>query len=242
MGPGGDEITKVFAVNGSNRKGKGNMAKLLTPFLEGMEEAGAEVELVYSQDLDIEDCLGDFSCWSKHPGICIQKDEMQELYPMLRASDILVLGIPRYIPMPAPMQAFINRLCPLIDPFLEARDGRTVARFHKDVRIKRIVLVAVSGWWEVGNMDLLVEIVEELAKDTGTDFSGALLRPHAYEMARPEAADVLEAARRSGRQLVSNGRMSPDDLAIVSRPLLSWEDDLERSNLDYEETKRRTGG
>ncbi len=235
-------MTKVFAVNGSNRKGRGNMEKLLTPFLEGMKEAGAEVELVYSRDLDIEDCLGDFDCWTKHPGVCIQKDEMQEMYPMLRASDILVLGIPRYIPTPAPLQAFINRLCPLIEPVLEAKDGRTVARFQEDVRIKRIVLVAVSGWWEVGNMDLLVEIVKEIAKDTGTEFAGALLRPHAYEMARPEAADVLESARRLGRQLISEGRMSSDDLAVVSRPLVSWEDDLERSNQGYQETKRQTRG
>jgi hypothetical protein len=242
MCPGGDEMTKVFAVNGSNRKGRGNMEKLLTPFLEGMKEAGAEVELVYSRDLDIEDCLGDFDCWNKHPGVCIQKDEMQEMYPMLRASDVLVLGIPRYIPMPAPLQAFINRLCPLIEPVLEAKDGRTVARFQEDVRIKRIVLVAVSGWWEVGNMDLLVEIVKEIAKDTGTEFAGALLRPHAYEMARPEAADVLEAAHRLGCQLISKGRMSPDDLAVVSRPLVSWENDLERSNRGYQETKRRTLG
>jgi hypothetical protein len=235
-------MTKVFALNGSNRKGKGNMAKLLTPFLEGMKEGGAEVEMVYSRDLDIKDCWGEFNCWYKHPEICHQKDEMQEMYPMLRASDILVLGIPRYIPMPAPMQAFINRLCPLIEPVLEVKDGRTVARFHEDVRIKKMVLVAVSGWWELGNMDLLVEIVKEVAKDSDVEFSGALLRPHANEMARPEAADVLEAARRLGKQLVSQGRMSPEDLATVSRPLVSWEDDLERSNRGYQETKRQAGG
>jgi hypothetical protein len=235
-------MTKVFAINGSNRKGKGNTARLLTPFLEGMEEAGAEVDLVYARELDIEDCLGEFDCWTQHPGECIQRDGMQDLYPRLGSSDILVLGIPRYIPLPAPMQAFINRLCPLIEPLLEVEDGRTTARFHEDVRIGMIVLVAVSGWWEVGNMDLLVEIVRELAKDTGVEFAGALLRPHAYEMARPEAADVLEAARRLGSQLVTQGRMSPDDLAIVSRPLVSWEDDLERSNTGYMELKRRTSG
>jgi hypothetical protein len=235
-------VTRVFAINGSNRRGKGHTAKLLTPFLEGMEEAGAEVDLVYARDLDVRDCLGEFDCWTKHPGACIQKDGMQEMYPILGSSDILVLGIPRYVPLPAPMQAFLNRLMPLIEPLLEVEDGRTVARFHEDVHIKQMVLVAVSGWWEVGNMDLLVEIVKELAKDSGVEYAGALLRPHAYEMARPEAADVLEAARRLGRQLVTNGRMSPDDLAIVSRPLVSWDEDRERSNRGYMELKRQTRG
>ena len=235
-------MTRVMAFNGSTRLEKGNTERLMTPFLEGMREAGAEVELLYTAKLDVKDCLGEFHCWNKVPAECIQRDGMNELYPKLREADILVLGIPRYIPIPAAMQAFINRLCPLAEPILEFKDGRTVVRTHEDTNISRIVLVAVSGWWELENTDLVVDIVREMAADFGVEFSGALRRPHAYYMQGEGAEDVLEAARRCGRDLVAKGSMSEDDLAVVSRPLVDRDADIERANKAYLEVKRTTEG
>lgn len=234
-------MTRVMVVNGSEQGAKGNTEALLRPFIEGMREAGAEVEQVYTSRMDIEDCKGEFHCWGKRPGECFQDDEMQDVYPKLRETDIVVLGIPRYIPMPARMQAFINRLCPLIEPVLEFRDGRTSARFHEDVRISKFVLVCATGWWEAGNADLVVRIVRELCADASVEFAGALVRPHAYYIQDEAAADVLEAARRCGRDLVATGRMSEADLAVVSRPLVDRDADIERANRNYLEAKRESG-
>jgi hypothetical protein len=235
-------MTRVMAFNGSTRLEKGNTELLMAPFLEGMRDAGADVELLYTAKLDVKDCLGEFHCWNKVPAECIQRDGMNELYPKLREADILVLGIPRYIPIPAAMQAFINRLCPLAEPILEFKDGRTVVRCQEDVRISKIVLVAVSGWWELENMDLVVDIVREMATDFGVEFAGALRRPHAYYMRGEGADDVLEAARRCGRDLVATGSMSEEDLAVVSRPLVDRDADIERANKAYLEVKRTTEG
>jgi multimeric flavodoxin WrbA len=40
---------KVLAINSSPRMDKGNTALILNPFLEGMKEAGAEVDLFYTR-------------------------------------------------------------------------------------------------------------------------------------------------------------------------------------------------
>ncbi len=58
---------KVLAINSSPMMGKGNTARILDPFLEGMREAGAEVDLVYTKKLDINPCHGEFNCWAKRP-------------------------------------------------------------------------------------------------------------------------------------------------------------------------------
>jgi len=39
-------MTKTVAINGSPRKDKGNTAFVLGPFIQGMTDAGCEVELV----------------------------------------------------------------------------------------------------------------------------------------------------------------------------------------------------
>jgi len=232
-------MTKVVAINGSPRMEKGNTFMVLTPFLQGMKEAGADVELFYASRLDVEPCTGEFHCWYEKPGECYIKDDMELLYPKLREAEILVLATPVYIPLPGEMQNVINRLCPLIEPMLETREGRTRARFHKDVKIKKTVLVSTSGWWEMGNFDTVERIARELAEDASVEFAGAVLRPHAYLMRESgvltqEGEAVQEAARKAGYELAKEGRMTEETLDMVSRPLISQEEFRLRSNQDLE--------
>jgi multimeric flavodoxin WrbA len=41
---------------------------ILNPFLAGMKEAGASVEVFYTRKLKIGPCNGEMSCWFKNPG------------------------------------------------------------------------------------------------------------------------------------------------------------------------------
>jgi len=218
-------MTRVFAVNGSPRAAKGNTAAILEPYLEGMMEAGAEVERVYVEELDVQPCTGEMHCWYKTPGECYIQDDIQALYPKLRAAEILVLATPVYIPLPGRMQDLINRLCPLVVPRLETREGRTRARFRDEVNINKFVLVATGGWWEKGNFGTLERIVEELAENSNVEYAGAVLRPHASLLRRggAETEAVLEATRKAGYDLIRQGMMDAETLDAVSRALVSQE-------------------
>ena len=220
-------MLKVIAINGSPRKTKGNTAMIMKPFLQGLEEAGADVELFYTSRFKIKPCVcNNMDCWYKHPGECSIKDDMEFLYAKLRTAHILVLATPVYIPLPGAMQDFINRLCPLIEPRLEWREKRTRARFREDVKIKKIVLVSTGGWWEKENMDTVVRIAEELAEDASVEFAGAILRPHAFLMKKDgklteDGEEIVETVRAAGRDLATHGKMNPDTLETISRPLVS---------------------
>ena len=232
-------MTKVVAINGSARMEKGYTAMVLTPFLDGMKEASASVELFYAKRLNVKPCTGTFHCWYKKPGQCYILDSMQSLYPKLREAEILVLATPVYIPLPGEMQNLINRLCPLLEPILNKQHGRTRARFHAEVKISKIVLVSTCGWWEMGNFGTVLRIAKELAKDTNVEFAGAVLRPHAYLMVenKEKATSIFEAARRAGYQLVTKGNMPKDLLEIIGQPLISEEKLRQRSNEEYESAK-----
>lgn len=232
-------MTKVLAINGSARMEKGYTAMVLTPFIDGMKEAGASVELFYAKRLNVKPCTGEFHCWYKKPGQCHILDSMQALYPKLREAEILVLATPVYIPLPGEMQNFINRLCPLLEPILNKQDDRTWARFHAEVKISKIVLVSTCGWWEMGNFGTVLRIAKEFAKDANVEFTGAVLRPHAYLMVenKEKARSILEATRRAGYQLVTKGKMHKDLLEIIGQPLISEEKLRQRSNDEYESVK-----
>ena len=109
---------KVIAFNSSPKMEGGATSVVLKPLLEGMKDAGADVELVYLQRLDIRPCLGCFACWLKTPGICVQDDQMAGLLQRIAGSDIVVYATPLYVDgMNAQMKTLLDRSIPLLQPF-----------------------------------------------------------------------------------------------------------------------------
>lgn len=109
---------KAIAINASPKMEKGNTAAILTPFLEGLREAGADVELFCTKEMEIRPCLGDLACWVKTPGTCCRKDDMQALLGKLAQADLWVLATPVYVDgMAGPLKNLVDRLIPMIYPF-----------------------------------------------------------------------------------------------------------------------------
>lgn len=244
---------KVLAFNSSPRMEGGNTALILNPLLGGMREAGAEVELIYTLKLKINPCLGEFNCWLKTPGRCFQKDDMQELIPKINDADVLVLATPVYVDgMTGPLKTLLDRMIPLLQPLFELKDGH---RHHPLFELRdghcrhprrwgcggcKVVLVANCGFWEMDNFDPLVTHVKAFCKNAGSEFAGALLRPHGGGLrAMLEAdlpmQDVFDAARDAGRQLIREGRMSDETLAVVSRDLIPLEVYVQVANQKFQE-------
>lgn len=219
-------MVRSVVINGSPRMEKGNTALVQGAFIEGMRAAGAEVDLFYASRLHVKPCnCGQMVCWNRTPGQCCIDDDMNLLYPALRAAQILVIATPVYIPLPGDLANIINRLCPLIDPHLVFRKGRTRARMRADTFIRNFALVCTSGWWERANCATVVRIVKELAEDSSVDFGGALLRPHAHSLRQagevtPAGQAALQAAHQAGIELVRDGAMQRETLRAAGRALV----------------------
>jgi len=232
---------KVLAFNSSPMMDKGNTALILNPFLEGMREAGAEVELFYTKKLKINPCQGEFNCWLKTPGKCWQKDDMDMLRPKLGEADVWVLATPLYVDgMTGPMKNLIDRIIPLVQPFFELRDDHIRHPAREGTKRGKTVLVSNCGFWEMDNFDALLVHMKALCKNGNREFAGALLRPQGpalrpmMEMGAP-VNDVVEAAKEAGRQLVRDGKMSTETLNTVSRELMSREDYIQVANQNFQQ-------
>lgn len=217
---------KVLAINSSPRMDKGNTALILNPFLEGIKEAGAEVELFYTSKLNIHPCTGEFNCWFKTPGKCLHNDDMKMLNPKFAEADIVVFATPVYVDgITGPMKNLIDRTVPLAYPFFELRDEHCRHPLRGEAKVCKYVLVSNCGLWEKDNFDPLLVYMKAFCKNASSEFAGALLRPHGeampvmLEMGEP-IGDIFEAAKEAGRQLVKEQKMLPETLDIVSRELL----------------------
>lgn len=238
---------KVLAINCSPKTDKGNTALILKPFLDGMRDAGAEVEVVYTKKLNINPCHGEFNCWVKSPGDCFQDDDMQMLNAKLSAARIWVFATPVYVDgVSGPMKNLMDRLIPRAVPFIELRDGHCRHPRREEEKVEKIALVSNCGFWEMDNFDPLLVHMEAACRNFGAEFAGALLRPHGPALAAMLEAgapvgDVVDAAREAGRQLIEDGKMKEETLRAVSRELMPLRNYLDTVNDLFRQALQKAG-
>jgi len=106
---GKGQVKKVIVLLGSPRK-RGNSAILAARIAGGAKRAGAKVETVFLQELDISPCTSCYACQKRHSKGCAINDEMQEIYPKLLAAEAWVIASPVYwFTMSAQTKLFMDR-------------------------------------------------------------------------------------------------------------------------------------
>ncbi len=85
----------IVILNGSPRK-NGNTSALVQKFTQGARQAGHTVSEFFLSDMKINGCKGCFGGHSSRPCPCVQKDDMDRIYPAIRTCDVVVLASPLY--------------------------------------------------------------------------------------------------------------------------------------------------
>lgn len=86
---------KIVILNGSPRK-SGNTAALVKSFTEGAESAGNSVTEFFLSGMNIHGCKGCFGGHSSQEHPCVQRDDMDKIYPAVKSCDVIVLATPLY--------------------------------------------------------------------------------------------------------------------------------------------------
>ncbi len=104
-----EETKQVLIILGSPRR-MGNSAALAARISRGAESAGAKVENLFLQDLEISPCRGCDTCQQHDSQGCAIKDDMQEIYPKLIGADAWIIASPVYwFTMSAQTKIFMDR-------------------------------------------------------------------------------------------------------------------------------------
>ncbi|HIR52598.1 MAG TPA: flavodoxin family protein [Candidatus Onthovicinus excrementipullorum] len=86
---------KIVILNGSPRR-SGNTSALIKAFTEGAESAGHSVTEFFLDRMNIHGCKGCFGGHSSRECPCVQKDDMDQIYPAVKDSEVIVLASPLY--------------------------------------------------------------------------------------------------------------------------------------------------
>jgi multimeric flavodoxin WrbA len=86
---------KIVILNGSPRQ-NGNTSALVEAFTKGAEESGSTVTIFFLDRMDIHGCKGCFGGGKNSESPCVQKDDMEKIYPAYKEADVVVLASPLY--------------------------------------------------------------------------------------------------------------------------------------------------
>lgn len=208
---------KILVINGSPKGSKSNTYKLTKAFLAGMEERAEavkeifEVEEIQVRRLNIQPCLGCFSCWNKTPGSCCIQDDMQEVIRKLLWADITIWSFPLYyFTVPGGLKNLIDRQLPMVMPFMVENEAQTGNGSHPsryDMSGKKTVVISTCGFYTAeGNYDGVYSLFDHICgKDNYTAVfcgQGELFR--VPDLSR-RTNEYLGYVREAGKEYATGG-------------------------------------
>lgn len=189
---------KVLAFQGSPRI-EGNTDILLKETLKPIQDAGHDITLFKLNFMDIKPCQNCGGC--DKTGICIIKDDMEEIYVAIREADRIILASPIFFfGLSAQAKVMIDRCqafwCEkylLKNPIPEGQYGRKgllllVGGMKKEIGIQCAEASAKAFFRTISVPD------HETLSFTGVDAKGAIL----------EHPTAFKEAYEEGKRLVSN--------------------------------------
>lgn len=101
---------KILVLNGSPRV-NGNTETLIDAFIKGAQEAGNTVDRCNIRQMNIHPCIGCLCGGKNLQSPCVQKDDMDRIYPLFEAADIVLFASPLYFwGFSAQLKMVIDRL------------------------------------------------------------------------------------------------------------------------------------
>ena len=157
---------QILILQGSPRL-KGNTAWMADVYKEAAEAAGHQVTVVNVAHKHIAGCLACEYCHGKGNGVCIQKDDMQELYPLMAEAEVLVLAAPiYYFTLCAQIQAPIHRMYCVNAPAKVKKMALLMSSYSPDVYDGATAEYRdICNYWQVENTGIVSAKIDEQKTD-----------------------------------------------------------------------------
>lgn len=209
---------KCTIIKASPRGQKAGSSLAADAFIQGMRKEGAEIEEVLLREKEIRHCTGCYTCWTKTPGRCIHRDDMDSLLPRISESDLTVFATPLYTySVPGMLKDFLDRNLPLSQPYL-IESGETTGHPSRREREGKIFIISTAGFPEKGHFDGMMTMFHHLAGGE-SGITGSILLPGAEtianDLAGEEDSSLYRIIEQAGREVILNGAISKETIQAL---------------------------
>ena len=158
---------------------------------EELGSAGWDVEPILLHEVKINSCIGCFKCWDTTPGICIQKDGVQDVVQKIIQSDLAIFLTPlTFGGYSSEMKKIIERMLGLLQPGMTIIKGET----HHLKRYERYPSLLALGVTEIRDDDEK-QIFNTLIERHSLNFYPPKHRAEVF-LAGEEEAEIREKTKK----------------------------------------------
>ena len=160
----------ILILQGSPRA-NGNTAWMAETYRKAAEAAGHKVTLVDVAHKKIAGCMACEYCHGKGNGDCVQKDDMQALYPLLAEAEVLVLAAPiYYFTLSAQIQAPLQRIYSMNKPGKLRKTALLLSSYSPNVYDGAIgEYRGIVHYWGVEDTGIVTAKIDEQKTDAKRD-------------------------------------------------------------------------
>lgn len=212
---------RVLVLNASPRGEQSHTRALTAAFLSGFPE-DTEVETVELARLNVRPCLGCLGCWTKTPGKCVQRDDMQRVYAAIDRADVIVESFPLYFyGIPGTLKTMTDRCLPYTKAY--GWSGHSLHELRDPALLeKRLVLLSTCWHTGIERNYAAVRAEYDLICDGRYE---AIFCPQGelfvIDACKRQKDAYLADVRLAGQDVAQGRRIAPETQQRLNRPILS---------------------
>lgn len=207
---------KIAVINGSPKGKAGNTNIVVSAFLKGAQEAGAETRNIFLSEKELQHCKGCHTCWSRGPGQCVSKDDMLDVLSNIGGANIVVFATPVYFEnISGMLKVFMDRMTMMGSPHTkEIVKKETIEPTPPQAQSPKLMMISSCGFADRSEFQVLSHWVNRVALKMRMELIGEIYTtqgkflsapPEDYKSAVSEYLQLVEIA---GKEIATDMKLS----------------------------------
>lgn len=209
---------KIISINGSPKGKASNTNVMVSAFLKGAGEAGAETLNIFLAEKDIKQCKGCYSCWTTTPGKCVTNDDMAGILELMQGVDVIILATPVYFNnISGTLKVFMDRL---------AVTGNPHKKEEKKTPPAKLIMTSNCGFPHKSQFDIVSLWIKRIALIMQTEVIGEIYFPSGKNLTSPSEElqpvinNYLKFLEKAGKEIATGMTLSTETQNFLEQNLL----------------------
>lgn len=203
---------KILLINAAPRGTKGYTELYSNHIEQAIREVNVTVNKINLAQYKIQPCLGCLQCWLKKDGQCIIKDDIDKLYELYEASDLIIYAFPLYAyGVPGILKNFMDRGVMRQYPYFE-KGISEIRHPRREKANKSFVVFSICGFPSFSQYDAVRPFFKLYSHSSHVPLIAEIYRPggifllqnpfHYFKLKR-----FLESLRTAMHEIVDRGKI-----------------------------------
>lgn len=214
---------KIVAINGSPGGRDSNTNVMIEALLLGLQSPPSEIFKIYLSEKTIKYCNGCHTCWFKTPGICVIKDDMEELISLIDDTNILIFGTPLYFNnISGTLKVFFDRLTAAGgDPHKKTIKQHTVV-------IPHLIMMSNCGYPLRSQFDIISLWINNISKMLQSKLIGEFYTTDGRVLTKPaneqkiSRNNYLAYLENCGKEYLLNLKLKEEQKVLLKKCILDF--------------------